>query len=416
MDDTSPPESIDQSKDKKKSRRPANTAFRQQRLKAWQPILTPKTVIPLFFVIGIITAPIGGLLIYASSTVKELRIDYTNCFRDAPTDQLALMPSDTVFPGFNDNSNVTAQWQRTENINSTFGNGTHVVPNLINCTLQFVVPENMPAPVLLYYRLENFYQNHRRYVASYYDKQLLGDDVSTSQVDDSPCDPLDLLNGTAIYPCGLIANSLFNDTIGHPVRLGVSGDEDVRAYEMKETGIAWSSDKDLYGPRKSTDYSNIVPPPDWQIRYPNGRYNDDNPPPNLKEDEHFIVWMRTAGLPTFSKLYMRNDGDTLQAGTYALNITDNFRTDVYQGKKSIVITTLSPMGGKNNFLGILWLVVGGFCIALALLFLITNLIKPRKLGDHTYLSWNNAPPSAAAKGKGKASAPAAGISTGRDLS
>ena len=29
---------------KKWSRRPANTAFKQQRLKAWQPILTPKTV------------------------------------------------------------------------------------------------------------------------------------------------------------------------------------------------------------------------------------------------------------------------------------------------------------------------------------------------------------------------------------
>lgn len=69
MDDSSPPESIDNTKEKKKSRRPANTAFRQQRLKAWQPILTPKTVIPLFFVIGIICAPIGGLLIYASSTV-----------------------------------------------------------------------------------------------------------------------------------------------------------------------------------------------------------------------------------------------------------------------------------------------------------------------------------------------------------
>jgi hypothetical protein len=57
-------------KKKAKSRRPANTAFRQQRLKAWQPILTPKTVLPLFFVIGILFAPIGGLLIWASSQVR----------------------------------------------------------------------------------------------------------------------------------------------------------------------------------------------------------------------------------------------------------------------------------------------------------------------------------------------------------
>jgi hypothetical protein len=56
---------------KTKSRRPPNTAFRQQRLKAWQPILTPKTVLPLFFVVGIIFAPIGGLLLYASSLVRS---------------------------------------------------------------------------------------------------------------------------------------------------------------------------------------------------------------------------------------------------------------------------------------------------------------------------------------------------------
>ena len=46
-----------------------DTAFRQQRLKAWQPILTPKTVLPLFFAIGIIFAPIGGALLYASAQV-----------------------------------------------------------------------------------------------------------------------------------------------------------------------------------------------------------------------------------------------------------------------------------------------------------------------------------------------------------
>ncbi|KAI0012694.1 Lem3/Cdc50 [Xylariaceae sp. FL0662B] len=426
MDDTSPPESIDNSstEKKKKSRRPANTAFRQQRLKAWQPILTPKTVIPLFFLIGIICAPVGGLLIYASSTVKELRIDYTNCFRDAPTDQADLMDADLVFPSFKDNNTVNAVWKRTEDTNHTYGAVN--VTNLTRCTLTFDIPEEMPAPVLFYYRLENFYQNHRRYVASFYDKQLLGDDVSVSDVSSSPCSPLAVESGSnpswAYYPCGLIANSVFNDTFSRPLLLNVPVEQGEQSsvqnltYEMKETSIAWESDKALYGPRKSTNYDDIRPPPNWQKRYPN-QYTAENPPPNLQEDEHFIVWMRTAGLPTFSKLYSRNDTAPMQIGRYQLDIIDNFRTDVYQGKKSIVLTTLSVMGGKNNFLGILWLVVGGFCIALALLFLVTNLIKPRKLGDHTYLSWNNVPSSAAAKGKGKAaSGPATAMSTGRDLS
>ncbi|KAI8957859.1 LEM3/CDC50 family protein [Daldinia sp. FL1419] len=424
MDDSSPPESIDSTKEKKKSRRPANTAFRQQRLKAWQPILTPKTVIPLFFVIGIICAPIGGLLIYASSTVKELRIDYTTCFRDSPTGEPKLMDESLVFPSFKDNNTINAMWQHSL-INQTFG--THLVQNLTKCTLTFQIPEEMAPPVLLYYRLENFYQNHRRYVQSFFDKQLAGDDVSIVDVSDSNCEPLATTNGThpnsrAYYPCGLIANSLFNDTFNSPVLLnppgsdGREGSPVNQTYDMKSTSIAWESDKELYKPRVTDNYANIVPPPNWQIRYPGGNYSAENPPPNLHEDEHFIVWMRTAGLPTFSKLYMRNDTSPMGIGIYSMDIIDNFRTDQYQGRKSIVITTLSVMGGKNNFLGILWLVVGGFCIALALVFLITNLIKPRKLGDHTYLSWNNAPSSAAAKGKGKASGPTIGMATGRDLS
>ncbi|KAF3058363.1 Meiotically up-regulated gene 89 protein [Daldinia childiae] len=421
MDDSSPPESIDNTKEKKKSRRPANTAFRQQRLKAWQPILTPKTVIPLFFVIGIICAPIGGLLIYASSTVKELRIDYTDCFRNSPTNEAKLMDTSLVFPSFRDNNTINAMWQHSLT-NQSYGN--HLVQNLTKCTLTFAIPEEMAPPVLLYYRLENFYQNHRRYVQSFFDKQLAGDDVSLVDVFDSNCEPLATTNGThpnsrAYYPCGLIANSLFNDTFQSPIFLnppGSNGPEGNETYVMKNTSIAWESDKELYKPRVSTDYTGIVPPPNWQIRYPDGNYSTENPPPNLHEDEHFIVWMRTAGLPTFSKLYMRNDTSPMRIGIYSMDIIDNFRTDQYQGRKSIVITTLSVMGGKNNFLGILWLVVGGFCIVLALVFLVTNLIKPRKLGDHTYLSWNNAPSSAAAKGKGKASGPTIGMATGRDLS
>lgn len=48
----------------------SDTAFKQQRLKAWQPILTPKTVLPTLFIIGIIFAPIGALLVWGSSLVS----------------------------------------------------------------------------------------------------------------------------------------------------------------------------------------------------------------------------------------------------------------------------------------------------------------------------------------------------------
>jgi hypothetical protein len=276
-------------------------------------------VLPLFFSIGIIFAPIGGVLLWASSRVQEISLDYTNCFQDAPTDDFALMDSDDVFTAFrSSNKSVNAQWLRST-INTTYDNVTVETPL---CTLQFDLPEDIGPPVLFYYHLTNFYQNHRQYVNSFYDKQLKGDVVSGSDVNSSNCKPLKHRDGKSIYPCGLIANSLFNDTFTNPVLLNTINSNEAReVYNMTDKGIAWSSDKDLYGNFPSEmSLDSVVPPPNWLVRYPNG-YTESNPPPNLKEDEAFIVWMRTAGLPSFSKLYQRNNTAAMRAGTYQLNVT-----------------------------------------------------------------------------------------------
>lgn len=73
----------------------------------------------------------------------------------------------------------------------------------------------------------------------------------------------------------------------------------------------------------------------------------------------------------------------------------DFNVTEYGGTKSIIISSNTVMGGRNSFLGIAYVVVGGICIVLGALFTVTHLIKPRKLGDHTYLSWNNDQPSTA---------------------
>lgn len=46
-----------------------------------RPILTPKTVLPIFFAVGIIFAPIGGLLLWASASVSDIQES-----RKPPTD------------------------------------------------------------------------------------------------------------------------------------------------------------------------------------------------------------------------------------------------------------------------------------------------------------------------------------------
>lgn len=88
---------------------------------------------------------------------------------------------------------------------------------------------------------------------------------------------------------------------------------------MSNKGIAWSSDKDLYGETAYT-YDQVVPPPNWREQYP--EYSDNFPFPKLHEDEAFQVWMRTAGLPYFSKLALRNDDDTMEIGRYTIEIMD----------------------------------------------------------------------------------------------
>ncbi|KAF1926870.1 CDC50 domain-containing protein [Didymella exigua CBS 183.55] len=363
---------------KTKSRRPPNTAFRQQRLKAWQPILTPKTVLPLFFIVGIIFAPIGGLLLYASSLVQELSIDYTKCTTDAPdteavfnsssTSTLKDIPSGDVSATFKSSMKSVPQWGKAYD---DFHWPSGRVQNTSVCILSFEIPNDVQPPILFYYRLTNFYQNHRRYVKSVDIDQLKGKARTVSEINAGDCGPLDTIDNKPFYPCGLIANSMFNDTFSSLNATNPSQNENSPSvYNMTKTGISWAHEGDLYGKTKYKP-SEVVPPPNWQEQYINGSYDSLNELPDLHTMEDFQVWMRTAGLPTFSKLALRNDNDVLRAGTYRLKIYDRFPVTAYSGTKSILISTRTVMGGKNPFLGI------------------------AKLGDHTYLTWNNDQPSTA---------------------
>lgn len=144
-------------------------------------------------------------------------------------------------------------------------------------------------------------------------------------------------------------------------------------------------------------YGSVVPPMYWREKYP--VYNETFPYPDLHTNEAFQVWMRTAGLPTFSKLARRNDTVAMQIGRYQVDVYDckflltiqdkcrrkatltlqsaDFPVRVYDGTKSILLSTRTVMGGRNPFLGIAYVVVGGICIVLGALFTATHLIKPR---------------------------------------
>jgi hypothetical protein len=112
---------------------------------------------------------------------------------------------------------------------------------------------------------------------------------------------------------------LIEDTFTQPLLLNV-GDSSApnETYNMTTQDIAWLSDTARFA---KTVYKNdeVEPPPNWALQYPNG-YTDENPIPNLATFYELQVWMRTAGLPTFSKLALRNAQETMKAGTYQIDI------------------------------------------------------------------------------------------------
>jgi hypothetical protein len=91
------------------------------------------------------------------------------------------------------------------------------------------------------------------------------------------------------------------------------------SYNLTEQGIAWPGEAKKYSQTLAYNLSEIIPPPNWATSFPNG-YTEDQPPPNFHVDERFQNWMRTAGLPTFTKLYGRNDQDDLIQGRYEITI------------------------------------------------------------------------------------------------
>ncbi|KAJ8389360.1 hypothetical protein AAFF_G00120680 [Aldrovandia affinis] len=325
------------------SKKPDNTAFKQQRLPAWQPILTAGTVLPAFFAIGVIFIPIGIGLYVTSNNIREFEIDYTG-----------LEASSPCF-----NCSQSYSWNNTKPC---------------TCSVSFTLDQAFEGNVFMYYGLSNFYQNHRRYVKSRDDRQLNGD-TSALKDPSKECEPY-RKNVKPIAPCGAIANSLFNDTLA----LYISSNGTQIEIPLSKKGIAWWTDKHVKFRNPGGNNSNLAPvfkdttkPVNWAKPV----YELDTDPENngfINED--FIVWMRTAALPTFRKLYriIQKKGmtPTLPRGNYTLLITYNYPVHSFEGRKRMILSTISWMGGKNPFLGIAYITVGSVCFFLGVVLFIIH--------------------------------------------
>ena len=228
------------------------------------------------------------------------------------------------------------------------------------CIKSITITDDIDEPIFIYYQLDGFFQNARRYLNSKDIEQLTGkgnapEDCEPAETNEEmgvskSVNNQNLDMKSIAIPCGLMAKSLFNDTFN----FSINGD-----YERyDDTNIAFEKDKELF--KKEIDLSK-----QW----------------TYITDEHFIVWMRPSGLPNPRKLWGRIKGDLKKGDNISIDITNNYDVNYYEGKKKIILSNTTIFGGKNNFLGICYLVVGGLSLICAIVFPIGYKIQMQKEKD-----------------------------------
>ncbi|KAL6947768.1 hypothetical protein ACO0RG_000354 [Hanseniaspora osmophila] len=367
------------------SRRPKNTPFVQQRIPSYNPIFTPRLTLSIYLILAGIFILFGGILLAMYQRTDQVILYYQECSSSAPQDDFGTIPTeyvDTHFHKTNKSYVFDAQWKYTplDSSSEYMGdeNGT--------CTLKFTTPYELPHPLYMSYLVKNFYPNHRRYALSFNEDQINGVKTSISDVKESTGISCKVLhqddNGKQLYPCGLIANAMFNDSFDLTL---TNTENSSNSYDLTNKGISWSTNPDRFKKTKLS-YDQIAPPPYWEKKFPNG-YNSTNVP-DISTWEEFQNWMDNPALPVFSKLLGKSsEKKKLTSGTYELDIELNWPVSMYKGKKAFFLTHGSPVGGYNDFLGITYLIGGLICLAVAVLIIGMKLLSGRKTADPSLLSW-----------------------------
>ncbi|KAH7137760.1 ligand-effect modulator 3 family [Dactylonectria macrodidyma] len=348
------------------SRRPKDTPLKQQRMRAWQPVFSHKTSIKAFLGVGIVFLSIGAFWIARNKNISQVRFDYTRCHKIDLYDEPEVMPSENIITHLraSTSGHPLPQWKRT-NHSITFDG---VTKNYTLCTITFLLPDDLQPPVLFYYHLTNFHQNHRKYVTSLDEAQLKGKASRRAR------DPIRAMGETRSSIPAEPLPTLFNDTFANPRRFpaGLIPDATkLTTYSMSTNGIASEQEKPLFKPTTypvPNEPGNgndivMVPPPNWAERFLNGYHSGNmfNP----ADDEAFM--------------------EVMTRGLYQLQAFSHFPAHVYDGKKSIIITTASSGVSRNEYLSIACIAPGAISLALTGIVALSVLHKQQALKGHDYL-------------------------------
>lgn len=190
----------------------------------------------------------------------------------------------------------------------------------------FDVDKDINKPVYIHYYLDGYFQNYQKFLSS-------SDFLSAKDPEAYPCSEINEKN--------VAACSRFNDSYelfdGSDAPLNITRD-----------GIAYPSDLT----RK--DMKNV--------------------------SEEGIVWLKTAALPTFKKLYgIIKEG--LKKGKYVIVVTNNFPLPNLT-KKAVMVQTVNAVGGKSAAFGVVYILTGVILIVIGVVFILIELFFPRELGEY----------------------------------
>lgn len=304
--------------DRKPSQKDVRTsyAFKQQVLHSWRPKPTLKCAITVYLIMGLIFFALGIAIIVYTYKVNEAEVRYDNL----PNCQ----PLGTI------------------------------------CTVSFAITKTIESPVYVYYQIDSFYQNHRRYIKTIPVDQLRGEDQTASDLED--CSPViynkDVpatvaVDGTALdpsavaIPCGNAARARFTDTFT------LTNIDSGKNYDISKDGIAWNTDK-------QNKFKNIDLSRQWL---------------NM-EDERFITWMKIAPFSKFRKSWGIINED-LPPGQYSVTIYNLWDSYTFNGKKWFVVADTNGLAGRNQFLGYSYIGVGALSIILCTAFIFRKLRRPK---------------------------------------
>jgi len=234
------------------------------------------------------------------------------------------------------------------------------------CNISFKVKEKMEGPIYVMYSVNPFYMNANQFMKSTSISELKGT-LGTEEQAKTACASGLKEDGERLWPCGLKAASLFNDTY---VLMRTKNSKHIK---IDESGIAWDSDiKWLKNPGEYPNTAGIR----WLYeRFPSitGLQKDG------VKNEHFAVWNRPAALPNTLKLWGIIEDDLAAGEELNLLVHSNFPvSQIDEGKKSLVLVKKGTFGGRSDALGLVLIAVGATGLTFGIVVAIAHLILSKK--------------------------------------